>query len=89
MSGKKEIGYVGKMMDACDVIEVCRVVDMDMVTGAALVYNRTSGRMDIVRHIDRYELSGKMEEDIRNSESMYQMPDSSALVRDGAWKLLI
>ena len=86
---KREIGYVGKMMDSCDTIEVCRVVDMDFVTGAALVFNRTTGKMDIVRAIDRYELSEKALVDIRNSEKMYQLPNCASLIRDGAWKLLI
>ena len=89
MAAKREIAYIGKMLDGCDSIDICRVVDMDMVTGACLVYNRTTQKMDIVRQLDRYELSDKMKRDIRDSEKMYQLPNCASLIRDGAWKLLI
>lgn len=88
-NNKMKINYIGKMMDSCENIEICRVVDFDAATGATLVYNRTSEKMDIVHVLDRYELSEKAQKDIRNSEKMYTMPNVAGLLKDGAWKLFI
>lgn len=62
--------YIGKPYK--NGYEICRVIDSDIATGAALVYNRNTRAVEVIPYSIKIRLDAREQEWLNDNEAEYE-----------------
>lgn len=71
--------YIGKASISGNGLAICRVIDSDIATGDATVYNRETGKIETVRFTEKHTLLKNIRKLAEDTENEYEEKVTKAL----------
>ncbi len=72
--------YIGKKSITGKGLAICRVIDSDIATGDTIVYNRETGKIEIVKFLEKHTLWENIKKLAEDTENEYEEKFMRALV---------
>ena len=76
--------YVGKKSTTGEGLAICKVIDCDIATGSATVYNRETDSIETITLAEKHTLYTNIKKLAEDTENEYTEKEKAALVRHKA-----